>query len=313
MVHVLTDEHATTESDVCAVIVHFETPDWLDSCLTSLVASSGPLRLQVIVVDNASRGTDIDDFRARYPNVLFIANPTNRGFAAAANQGLRIARARYLLVMNPDTIVNPDTLEVMVAVMDSQNDVGCATPRLIMPNGRLDPACRRMFPTPRRAFFRLSLLNRLLPQSRRLGEYNLAHLDEFSDTDIDSPCGAFMLVRRQTLEQVGLLDERYFMYGEDLDWAFRIKSAGWRIVYTSRTSAHHEKRASSRLNRPTTVRYFHDAMRIFYSDHYAASYPRVFSWLVMRAIDIREAFELTAERMRGRRHPSQLPNRGSAS
>ena len=165
-----------------------------------------------------------------------------------------------------------------------------------MENGHLDLACRRSFPTPARAFYRMTLLSRLFPGSRRFGAYNLTYLDETQETEIDSPCGAFMMVRASLRDSVGLLDERYFMYGEDLDWAYRIKAAGWKIMYVPAAQATHVKRASSRSNRSRTIRAFHDAMRIFYRDHYASGYPRPLSWLIFRAIDVREALELAAAR-----------------
>ena len=143
----------------------------------------------------------------------------------------------------------------------------------------------------------MTLLSRLFPRSRRFGQYNLTYLDDRQETEIDAPCGAFMFVRRQVVEDVGLLDERYFMYGEDLDWAFRMKANGWRIVYTPVTTVTHLKRASSRRARGRTIRAFYEAMRIFYQDHYERSYPRWLSWIIYRTIDAREALELTANRV----------------
>jgi GT2 family glycosyltransferase len=232
-----------------------------------------------------------------FPKARVVVNQRNVGFAAANNQVLPEATGRYLLLLNPDTTVETDTLETMVLYMDKRPEVGCATARLVLPNGKLDVACRRAFPTPRRAFYRLTLLSRLFPRSRRFAQYNLTYLDETREAEIDSPCGAFMLVRAQAYQEVGPLDERYFMYGEDIDWAFRIKAAGWRIMYNPGAVAHHIKRASSRQVRRKMIRSFHDAMRIFYGDHYEPSSPRWLSWLVYRGIDLRERLELTAARL----------------
>ena len=208
-----------------------------------------------------------------------------------------MAHGRYVLLLNPDTIVEPGTLATMVRYMDEHSNVGAATARLVMEDGQLDLACRRSFPTPARSFYRLSLLSRLFPRSRRLGQYNLTYLDQRQETEIDSPCGAFMFVRRTTMDQVGLLDERYFMYGEDLDWAWRIKRAGWRVMYVPSATALHIKRAASRKTRRRTIRAFHDSMRLFYADHYQSHYSRLLSWLVYRAIDAREVIELSADRL----------------
>jgi GT2 family glycosyltransferase len=202
-----------------------------------------------------------------------------------------------VLLLNPDTILAKDTLRLMLEYMNSHADVGCATPRLVLSDGRLDLACRRSFPTPMRAFYRMTMLSRLFPHSRRFGRYNLTYLDEHQEAEIDAPCGAFMLVRADVVEQVGLLDERYFMYGEDLDWAYRIKQAGWRVMYTPITTVTHVKRASSRQQRMATIRYFYDAMRIFYRRHYEHRYPRPVAWLTYLGINLREALELASARI----------------
>lgn len=291
-------ETSSSRPDVSVVIVHFETPDVLSISLRALAAGSGALKLEVSVIDNASRGFDPSAVEAAHPGATVIVNDRNRGFAAASNQGLRDATGRYVLLLNPDTTVEPETVPTMVEYLDARPDVGCATPRLALPDGRLDLACRRSLPTPARALFRLTLLSRLFPRSRRFGQYNLTYLDEDQETEIDSPCGAFMLIRAEAVEQVGLLDERYFMYGEDIDWAYRIKRAGWRVMYTPAAIAHHVKRASSRQARRRTIRAFHEAMRIFYGQYYEGSYPRLVSWAVYRAIDARETIELAAHRLK---------------
>jgi hypothetical protein len=283
--------------DVTAVVVHYETPDLLERCLRALRASRG-VSLDAVVVDNASQDFDAAAVDAALPGTTVIQNESNVGFAAGANIGLRDARGRYLLLLNPDTIVESDALATLVRYMDARPDVGCTTARLVMEDGRLDLACRRSFPTPIRAFYRLSLLSRLFPRSRRFGQYNLTYLDEHEEAEIDAPCGAFMLVRRETRDQVGPLDESYFMYGEDLDWAFRMKEAGWRILYNPAATATHLKRAASAKARARTIGAFYEAMRVFYGRHYQRAYPRWVSWLIYRAIDAREKLELTALRLR---------------
>ncbi len=285
--------------DVSAVIVHFETPDLLRACLAALLAARGARRVEIFVVDNASKDFDADEWQRLNPDVRIVRNEQNRGFSVAANQGLALATGRYLLLLNPDTIVATDTLETMITYLEEHPDVGCATARLELENGRLDLACRRSFPTPMRAFYRISMLSRLFPRTRRFGAYDLTYLDEHQEAEIDTPCGAFMFVRHEVLDQVGPLDERYFMYGEDMDWAMRMKRAEWRVMYTPSTTVRHVKRASSRHSRPRTIHAFHDAMRIFYREYYQNAYPRWLSWAVYRSIDVREALELSVERLRG--------------
>jgi N-acetylglucosaminyl-diphospho-decaprenol L-rhamnosyltransferase len=292
---------AHVRAAVSIVVVHYETPVQLDDCLRSIAVASASLPVEVFVVDNASQSFAADTVSKALPEATVVRNPTNVGFSRAANQGLREASGRYLLLLNPDTVLAPDSLERMVEYMDAHPDVGLATARLILADGRLDLACRRSFPTPIRSFYRLTLLSRLFPKSRRFAQYNLTYLDEMAETEIDAPCGAFMIARSQIREQVGLLDEHYFMYGEDLDWSYRIKQAGWKVMYAPVTTVTHLKHASSRNSRPTTIHAFHNAMRLFYGRWYEARYPRVVSWLTYSAINIREALELASARISERR------------
>jgi GT2 family glycosyltransferase len=288
--------------DVSVIVVHYETPAMLAQCLASVGASSGDIGIETIVIDNASVGFDPATWAVPFGNVTFLRNDANLGFAAASNRGLSRARGRYLLLLNPDTIVAPDGLATMVAYMDAHPDVGCGTCRVELEDGSLDLACRRLFPTPERSFYRVTLLSRVFPRSRRFGQYNLTYLDEGLETDIDTPCGAFMMVRREVMEEVGFLDERYFMYGEDIDWAYRMKKASWRVVYTPVATVKHLKRASSRKFRRKTVGYFHDGMRRFYRDHYWNEYPRIVGFAVLCAISIRERIEMAGISLQEARH-----------
>lgn len=290
--------------DVSVAIVHYETPELLLRCLDALRLAAERVLAEVFVVDNNSIVFDSLACERALPGVRVIRNDSNLGFAKASNQALRVARGRYLLLLNPDAFVEPDTLKAMVDYLDQHPDVGCATCRVELEDGSLDLACRRLFPTPERSLYRMTLLSRVFPRSRRFGQYNLTYLDDRQETEIDQPCGAFMMVRSETREQVGLLDERYFMYGEDTDWAFRIKASGWRIVYTPITKVRHVKRASSRRDRSRTIRYFHDSMRIFYREHYWPAYPRWISVIILLAIGARERIELTGARIGPRPEPS---------
>lgn len=149
--------------------------------------------------------------------------------------------------------------------------MGAVGPRLLLPDGSLDLACRRSFPSPEVAFYHMSGLARLWPHSPRFGRYNLTYLAPDQEAEVDALVGACMLLRAQVLAEVGLLDEQFFMYGEDLDWCYRIKQYGWRIVYYPRVSIHHYKRAASTRRAIPSIRAFYDAMRIFHRKHYAAT------------------------------------------
>jgi GT2 family glycosyltransferase len=284
--------------DVSVVIVHYETPQLLLKCLESLRLAAERVVAEIYVVDNNSTDFDASACEQALPGVRVIRNEANVGFSKASNQALRLARGRYLLLLNPDAFVQPETLTVMVDFLDRRPEVGCATCRVELEDGSLDLACRRLFPTPERSLYRMLLLSRIFPRSRRFGQYNLTYLDDRQETEIDQPCGAFMMVRSEIREQVGLLDERYFMYGEDTDWAFRIKASGWRIVYTPIATVRHVKRASSRRDRSRTIGYFYESMRIFYREHYSAAYPRWISMVIMLAIGARERMELIWARLK---------------
>jgi GT2 family glycosyltransferase len=281
--------------DVSVAIVHFETPGYLVRSLKALSASIGAEALEVFVVDNASRSFNAADASDAFPGIRIICNRTNVGFARATNQALRQARGRFVLLLNPDAFVAPESIALMTAYLDAHPAVGCVTCRLELENGRLDLACRRLFPTPSRSLYRMTLLSRIFPRNRRFGQYNLTYLSEWETTEIDQPCGAFMLVRAEILDEVGYLDERYFLFGEDTDWAYRIKKAGWQIWYVPTTTVRHIKRASTRKNRQQTIRYFYQSMRIFYRQHYEPVYPRWLNATILLVTHIREQIELTAE------------------
>ena len=283
------------QPDVTVAIVHFETPGDLERCLKALSTSIGAERLEVVVVDNASRSFDPADAEAAFPGVRIVRNRINVGFARATNQVLRQANGRFVLLLNPDAFVAPESISLMMAYLDTHPDVGCVTCRLELENGQLDLACRRSFPTPSRSFYRMTLLSKIFPRSRRFGQYNLTYLSEWEATEIDQPCGAFMLVRAEILQEVGYLDERYFLYGEDTDWAYRMKQAGWRIWYVPSTTVRHVKRSSSRNHRRFAIGHFYRAMRIFYRQHYEPIYPWWVNVTVLGAIKARERVELTAE------------------
>jgi len=182
--------------------------------------------------------------------------------------------------------------------MEAHPQAGAAGPRLVLPNGELDRACRRSFPTLQVSFYRLTGLSFLFPRSRRFGRYNMTYLDPSITTEVDSVVGAFMMVRSEAVRQVGLLDENFFMYGEDLDWAYRIKQAGWKIYYNAGVTVLHYKEASSKDDltiRPRTRYEFYRAMYLFFRKHYAAQTPFWARWLVLAAIVLRGGISLLGE------------------
>ena len=299
------------------VIVSYNTHDLLRDCLRSLDRGVAACALDIWVVDNASRDGSATMVRAEFPHVHVIDSPRNGGYAYANNLALRelgvgsweLVRSHpipnsqlptpdYVLLLNPDTVVPPGALDALVSFLEAHPAVGACGPKLLLGDGSLDLACRRSFPTPEIAFYRMTGLARLFPRSPRFGRYNMSHLDPDLQTEVDAVVGACMLVRGAVVREVGLLDEAYFMYGEDLDWAYRIKQYGWKIMYVPSVTVHHYKRASSRQRPFGSIRAFYAAMRVFYRTHYAATTPAPLNALIELGITLKEVWGLGSNLLR---------------
>lgn len=279
------------------VIVNYRTKELLRDCLRSIRDSEGDLAVTTCVVDNASGDDSVAMVRAEFPEVVVIEQPQNKGYAFANNVGMRHFGFRdeagqeaapdapdFLLLLNPDTLLPPTALAEMVAFMQARPDCGAAGPKLIRADGSLDKACRRSFPSPEVSFWRLTGLSFLLPKHPRFGRYNLTFIDDNQTVEVDSVVGAFMLMRRAALRDAGLFDETFFMYGEDLDLAYRIKAAGWRVWYNAAVTVLHYKGSSSKQRSTQSIFHFYDAMRIFHQKHYAVTLPALINWLISAGI-----------------------------
>ncbi len=277
-------------TDLGIVILNWNTADFLRRCLETVLASEG-LQFRVVVVDNASTDDSVAMVRRLFPTVEVIESAVNGGYPYGNNLGLRAlgyadsGRAtadapRYALLLNPDTEVPPDAFAGMVQFMDSRPDIGVAGPKLVLEDGSLDKACRRSFPTPLVSFYHFSKLAKLFPNSPRFARYNMTFVDQDVEVEVDSVVGAYMQIRREAIEATGLLDETFFMYGEDLDWAYRIKKAGWKVVYHPQVVVRHVKRAASRKSQRAQYEFWR-AMLIFYRKHYQATTPRWLHGLVL--------------------------------
>lgn len=308
-------EAPTDRLDLAIIIVNYNTSALLRDCLRSVFASTGGLRLAVCVVDNASPDDSVAMVRAEFPQVHVIANAENVGYPAANNQGLRWfgfegltpdpspdqrgERApHFALLLNPDTVLPPNALAEMLAFMAEHPRAGAAGPKLVRLDGALDKACRRSFPTPATSLYHLLKLDRLFPRSPRFARYDLSYLDPDLVTRVDAIVGAFMLVRREAIQQAGLLDETFFMYGEDLDWAKRITDAGWEVWYNPRVTVLHVKEAASRHSYKARVE-FYRAMTIFYDKHYRATTPFWLDWLIRGGVAFFGGLDLLLRRLRG--------------
>ena len=297
---------------LAVVILNYNRADLLADCLESIYAAPTRCALAIWVVDNASSDGSAAMVRARFPQAHMIESPVNGGFSYGNNLALRellqisdcrfqISTANvpsaignrqsaipnpqspipnYTMLLNNDTIVPAGALDGLVDYLEAHPEVGAVGPKLILPDGSLDLACRRSFPTPEVSFYRMLGLSRLFPKSPRFARYNMTYLDPDVETEVDALVGACMLLRSAVVREVGLLDEQFFMYGEDLDWAYRIKQYGWRIAYYPRVVVYHYKRAASTRRAIPSIRAFYDAMRIFHRKHYAATTPAAINTLI---------------------------------
>lgn len=246
---------------VSAIIVNWNTRPLLERAIRSLGAGGGRLEaapslqlqplapdlqppLELIVVDNGSTDGSAELVRAAFPWARLVANPDNRGFTAAVNQGLALARGRYLLLLNSDARLLPGSLEAMVAYLDAHPRVAVVGPRLLNPDGSTQSS-RRRFPTPATAFVESTPLQRLWPSHPLLRRYYMLDRSDDATQEVDWLVGACLLVRRAAVDQVGPLDERFFMYSEELDWCRRFRAAGWQVVYLAEARAVHEHGKSS--------------------------------------------------------------------
>jgi GT2 family glycosyltransferase len=276
-------QEAEAKSLVSVVIVNFNVREHLLASLRALYASADTT-IEAFVVDNASSDGSADAVEATFPQVAVIRNDENIGFGKASNCGLERANGEFVLLLNPDVIVESDCVKTLASFLMTNPKAAAASPRLRRPDGRLDLAARRGFPTPRAAFYRLTLLSRLFPKSRRFNRYNVGYMREDQVHEIDAGTAACLMMRRSAIEQVGPFDPDYFMYGEDLDLCFRLKKAGWKIFYLPSAVATHVKGASSRQATSAMLREFHRSMWIFHRKHYASGLPGPANGLVWMGI-----------------------------
>ncbi|MFC0213236.1 glycosyltransferase family 2 protein [Paenibacillus chartarius] len=283
--------------DLSILVVNYNTRELTLQALRSVYASKTSYSYEVILIDNASRDDSVEKIAAEFPQVVLIANTENVGFARANNQGMRIAKGRYVLLLNSDTEIQTDTLQIMLDFMENHPKVGASGCKVILPDGSLDKACKRGFPTPSASFYYAFGFSKLFPKVPKFNQYQLGYLSPDEEYPVDVLVGAFMLVRAETIRQVGMMDEDFWMYGDDIDWCYRFKRAGWEVYYYPRTTILHHKRASWR-SKPTKMIYeFHRAMYMFHKKHYWKKYPTIVNWAVVAGIAVKFSFEWLKARL----------------
>jgi hypothetical protein len=251
--------------DLSVVIVNWNVRELLRGCLKSVLTSKqlGGLAMEVIVVDNASSDGSVEMIRREFSEVKLIANERNLGFTGGNNQGIAASRGRYILLLNPDTEVIGDALVEMVKYMDANPDVGALGPKLLNPDGSVQSS-RRRFPTPATAFLESTFLQWWFPRNRAVRLYHILDRSDDETQEVDWVTGACILIRREAIEEVGLLDAGFFMYSEELDWCRRARGKGWKVVYLPKAKVIHYGARSSEQVKPfqhiqfqrSKIRYF---------------------------------------------------------
>jgi len=273
-------------------IVNYNAGDYLIKCLESLKKIENELEFDVFVVDNNSTDGSFEKAKDKYPKFNFIFNERNLGFGKAHNLVLKRASTPYILTLNPDSEVPSGTLKFVSDYMDNNSDVGVASSRVEKEDGSIDGASHRGFPTPYASFLYFFLKNDSL--------YHLTNRDMSKTHEVDSVVGAFMFIRKSVLEKVGYFDEDYFLYGEDIDLCFKVKEAGFKVMYIPEVKILHVKGVSSGIKKHSqensgadnstkknSLGYFYSTMKIFYKKHYSKKYPFFLNWLVYFGIDVK--------------------------
>ena len=274
--------------DLSIIIVNYNTKELLKQTIESVIYTVGQaINYEIIVSDNGSEDGSCEMLREYFPKIQLIENKANLGFSKGNNIAIKRAKGRYILLLNSDTVVKDQCLEKCINYMDEYTEIGTLGCRVLLPNGNLDAACKRGYPTPEASLYYMLKLHKLFPKSQKFGAYNLGYLSDQEINEVDSLVGAFMMVRREAIEEIGLLDEDFFMYGEDIDWCYRIKKAGYKIIYYPEATIIHYKGASSKKKRIKTIYEFHRAMYLFYNKHYYKRYNFFITLIVYIGIAFR--------------------------
>lgn len=278
----------TKMKELSFIIVNYNVKEFLVNLISSINKSRVGIDSEIIVVDNCSDDGSQELIAFRYPDVIFIENGENLGFGRANNIGMERASGRYLVLINPDVLVREDTFRLMLRFFEEHQDCGLAGCKVLNPDGSLQLACRRGFPGPWTSFTKITGLSRLFPKSRLFARYNMTYLDENETCQVDAISGAFMMLKREVFSEVGGFDERFFMYGEDLDLCYRIKSAGYNVYYFHGTEIIHYKGESTKRSGIDETKEFYQAMHLFVGKHFSSFLP--LEWALQFAVFLRKMF-----------------------
>lgn len=281
------------------IIVNYNVKHFLEQCLHSVYKAAKGIETEIFVVDNNSVDGSAQLIREKFPDLHFIENKENVGFSRANNQAIRIAKGKYILLLNPDTVVEEDTFLKVIDFMEQHPEAGGLGVKMIDGKGAFLPESKRGLPTPWVAFYKMFGLSKLFPNSRKFGKYHLSYLSENEIHSVDVLAGAFMLMRKETLEKVGLLDETFFMYGEDIDLSYRITLGGYKNYYFPETTIIHYKGESTKKGSLNYVKVFYNAMIIFARKHFSGGKAGIFSCVIQMAIYFRAFISIAKRALKG--------------
>ena len=268
---------------VSALIVSYNVKGLLLKCLEAFYAHAD-VPVEAVVVDNASTDGSAAAVASEFPQAIVLQQQRNLGFGRANNVGLERCQGRFVLLLNPDVTVNPQAVGRMADFLMSRQDAAAVGPRLLFPDGRLDPDARRSFPVPSTLFYRTVGLSRLFPRSRVFGRHNMGHVPDSDVHEMDAGAAACLMVRMAALDRVGFFDPRYFMFGEDLDLCYRLKLGGWKIFYLPSASGIHHKGAAIRQAQSRMIYEQHRAEWAYHMKHHADGIPAFANGLVWAQI-----------------------------
>ena len=269
------------------IIVNYNVKHFLHQCLKSIERSKQKIDLEIFVVDNNSVDGSINMIQNEFPYVKLISNDKNTGFAKANNQAIKKAKGEYILLLNPDTIIEENTLIETISFLQKNTEAGALGVKMIDGNGDFLPESKRSLPSPSIAFYKIFGLSFLFPKSKKFGKYHLNYLDKEKTHEIDVISGAFFMIRKKIIDEIGMLDENFFMYGEDIDLSYRIQQKGYKNFYLPTTSIIHYKGESTKKTSINYIFTFYQAMIIFVKKHYNTSKANPLIFIINTAIFIR--------------------------
>ncbi len=285
------------------IIVNYNVKYFLEQCLNSLKRALEEIPHEIIVIDNNSSDGSAEYINKKFSQLTWIQNRENIGFSKANNQGIETGQGDYLLLLNPDTLINEDTFKISFDLIKELNHLGALGVKMIDGSGQFLPESKRGLPTPFVAFTRFSGLAKLFDKSKFLNRYYLGYLDPEGTHEVDVLCGAFMLIPREVINKVGPLDEDFFMYGEDIDLSYRIQQAGYKIYYTGKTSIIHYKGESTKKESFDYVKTFNNAMLIFAKKHFSAQKAKWYKIVIVIGIYLRAATSLISQVVQKLKNP----------